>query len=102
SVIVIPGRSRREPLARRLVRVSDGMPTNPQFSIAYVRGEEVVVRGAFSHELVLAHFRPDGPAKVPKVGALTFDDGPWPSSTGRILDELHQLHVRATFFVIGY
>jgi len=33
--------------------------------------------------------------------ALTFDDGPCPGSTDRILDILAQHGVRATFFVIG-
>jgi peptidoglycan-N-acetylglucosamine deacetylase len=102
SVTVVDGHSRREALTRRVTRIRGGMPTDPQFNVAYARGEEIVVRGALSHELVSAHFRPDGPATVRKVVALTFDDGPWPSSTGRILNELRRLHVRATFFVIGY
>jgi peptidoglycan-N-acetylglucosamine deacetylase len=33
--------------------------------------------------------------------ALTFDDGPDPRWTPRILDILHQYHAHATFFVIG-
>jgi peptidoglycan/xylan/chitin deacetylase (PgdA/CDA1 family) len=33
--------------------------------------------------------------------ALTFDDGPLPGSTDRILETLHQVDARATFFVIG-
>jgi peptidoglycan/xylan/chitin deacetylase (PgdA/CDA1 family) len=33
--------------------------------------------------------------------ALTFDDGPDPRSTPRILEELHRLDVRATFFLLG-
>lgn len=33
--------------------------------------------------------------------ALTFDDGPNPSSTNRILDVLAQYNSRATFFVVG-
>lgn len=33
--------------------------------------------------------------------ALTFDDGPHPSQTGRILDILDRYGVRATFFMIG-
>ena len=36
-----------------------------------------------------------------KVIALTFDDGPHPSYTDRILDVLEQEGVKATFFVIG-
>lgn len=33
--------------------------------------------------------------------ALTFDDGPHPAYTVRLLDLLRGLHVRATFFVVG-
>ncbi len=33
--------------------------------------------------------------------ALTFDDGPHPRNTGRILDILKKYDVRATFFIIG-
>ncbi|MCX5799962.1 MAG: polysaccharide deacetylase family protein [Candidatus Eisenbacteria bacterium] len=36
-----------------------------------------------------------------KVVALTFDDGPSPVWTPRILDELKALNVKATFFVLG-
>jgi chitin deacetylase len=36
-----------------------------------------------------------------KVVALTFDDGPTPSGTSQILKVLNQMHVKATFFVIG-
>lgn len=33
--------------------------------------------------------------------ALTFDDGPTPTVTNRILDTLEKYHVKATFFVVG-
>jgi peptidoglycan-N-acetylglucosamine deacetylase len=42
-------------------------------------------------------------ADAPRAGravALTFDDGPGPQ-TAAIVDELRQLHARATFFVVG-
>jgi peptidoglycan/xylan/chitin deacetylase (PgdA/CDA1 family) len=38
---------------------------------------------------------------APKEVVLTFDDGPWPVTTERILDALRQECVRATFFLIG-
>jgi peptidoglycan/xylan/chitin deacetylase (PgdA/CDA1 family) len=41
-----------------------------------------------------------GPRKSGRVG-LTFDDGPHPKHTPRVLDVLNQYGVRATFFVIG-
>jgi peptidoglycan/xylan/chitin deacetylase (PgdA/CDA1 family) len=37
----------------------------------------------------------------PKLIALTFDDGPYPVFTPLLLQELHDLHVPATFFLIG-
>lgn len=36
-----------------------------------------------------------------KVLALTFDDGPWPSTTSQILDILQQNQTKATFFFTG-
>lgn len=41
------------------------------------------------------------PRKGERFVALTFDDGPWPGSTARILDTLHSTGTRATFFMIG-
>jgi len=37
---------------------------------------------------------------LPRI-ALTFDDGPWPGATDRVLDILADLDVKAAFFVIG-
>ena len=37
-----------------------------------------------------------------RVVALTFDDGPWPGQTDRILHVLKQYKVRANFFMLGY
>jgi peptidoglycan/xylan/chitin deacetylase (PgdA/CDA1 family) len=45
-------------------------------------------------------FIKSGPAIGSRV-ALTFDDGPTPGVTDRILDELKKRNVRATFFMIG-
>jgi peptidoglycan-N-acetylglucosamine deacetylase len=36
-----------------------------------------------------------------KVAALTFDDGPNPAFTPKLLDILDKYHVKATFFMIG-
>ena len=42
-----------------------------------------------------------GNAKAGKKVALTFDDGPHPIITGRILDILEKYDAKATFFVVG-
>jgi len=36
-----------------------------------------------------------------RIVALTFDDGPNPPYTSKILDVLEQEHVHATFFLVG-
>jgi peptidoglycan-N-acetylglucosamine deacetylase len=36
-----------------------------------------------------------------KLIALTFDDGPWPESTEKILDILKKNKIKATFFMVG-
>jgi peptidoglycan-N-acetylglucosamine deacetylase len=46
------------------------------------------------------HF-PDTLPLAPKEVVLTFDDGPWPATTSRVLDALAHECVRATFFLIG-
>lgn len=41
------------------------------------------------------------PRNGEKVVALTFDDGPWPETTARILAILQEFDAKATFFVTG-
>ena len=44
---------------------------------------------------------PEAEAEMVKYVALTFDDGPSPRCTPRLLDGLQELGARATFFVVG-
>lgn len=69
-----------------------------------------VVRGAESGIVVTSEtVEPPEPAHVLRfsrtggamVVALTFDDGPWPGQTERILDILKKEKVPATFFMLG-
>jgi peptidoglycan/xylan/chitin deacetylase (PgdA/CDA1 family) len=101
-ITAVDGHNRREPLVRRVVRVSGGASSDPQFTVSRTPGEQVIVSGALSHELVAVQFRASGAARVARAVALTFDDGPSPQYTPRILAALTRLRVRATFFVIGY
>ena len=102
-ITVVAGRDRQEGLRREVLPVPVGMPSNPQFVLSRTPGVEVVVRGAVSHELVSARFRPDaGRERVQRAVALTFDDGPSPVYTPRVLAVLRRLHVPATFFTIGF
>jgi peptidoglycan/xylan/chitin deacetylase (PgdA/CDA1 family) len=45
--------------------------------------------------------RLSGPPPGAKIVVLTFDDGPWPGSTQRILEILAENDVKATFFMLG-
>ncbi len=75
----------------------------------------VITRDANAHRLLslglgaridrFLHDRPpplSARAGNPKLVALTFDDGPYPVETPLLLDELADLHVPATFFLIGH
>ncbi|MFA5844257.1 MAG: polysaccharide deacetylase family protein [Coriobacteriia bacterium] len=74
-------------------------------------GTAVVVRGTVSR-LVVATLSAVPPTPMvflrkpidggTKVVALSFDDGPWPGQTERILDVLRRERVHATFFMVGY
>ena len=102
-IAVANGRNRREPFSREIVRAADGIPGEPQFTLARRPGSLLVIRGALSHKLVSVHFRPSGDrVTVPRAVALTFDDGPSPRYTPLVLAILRRLHVPATFFVVGY
>ena len=101
-VAAVDGTDRREKLVRTAVREPGGVLSDPEFSLDRVPGERVIVRGAISHELVSSTFRPTGAPSAERAVALTFDDGPSPVYTPRILTRLARLHVHATFFVIGY
>jgi peptidoglycan/xylan/chitin deacetylase (PgdA/CDA1 family) len=52
------------------------------------------------HSQIFGRTLTQGPANQ-RVVALTYDDGPNPPYTGRILDVLEQEHVHATFFLVG-
>jgi peptidoglycan/xylan/chitin deacetylase (PgdA/CDA1 family) len=58
------------------------------------RAEETAEKGLYAQALWRGN-----PAQ--KVVALTFDDGPKPEWTPRLLETLRKLNVRATFFLVG-
>lgn len=60
-------------------------------------------KGLLNASLPRERFLTRGPTSVgttPRM-ALTFDDGPHPDHTQRLLDDLARFQLRATFFVIG-
>ena len=102
-IALVSGRNRRERLVREVLPVRGGIPPNPQGWVSRTAGVKIVTRGAISHKLVSTRYRPtDGPSRRSRAVALTFDDGPSPTYTPQVLDILRRMHVRATFFVIGF
>jgi peptidoglycan/xylan/chitin deacetylase (PgdA/CDA1 family) len=99
----VEGRDRVERLEHERSPVPGGISGNPQGRLLRTPGDEIVVRGAVSHEILARRFQSTGgPVRVERAVALTFDDGPSPVDTPRVLDILHRLHARATFFVVGF
>jgi peptidoglycan/xylan/chitin deacetylase (PgdA/CDA1 family) len=98
---LVPGPDRTEPVTTRRVPVPGGLPANPEYTLGRVPGEQVTVTGRISGKVASSAFHATGPAIAPQAVALTFDDGPWPGQTRRILAILRRLHAPATFFVIG-
>jgi peptidoglycan/xylan/chitin deacetylase (PgdA/CDA1 family) len=73
-------------------------------SADYARGvqdSEEGLRALTSSGRCLAHGERGGDTAGDRVIALTFDDGPNPPWTGRILDVLERYGVPATFFCVG-
>jgi peptidoglycan/xylan/chitin deacetylase (PgdA/CDA1 family) len=101
-VELVSGVDRVEPVTVDTLRVSAGTLPNPQAHLGTVGGEQIITRGTLSGKLVSSAFRPRGNAAIPPAVALTFDDGPSPRYTLRILRILRQHRVTATFFVVGY
>jgi peptidoglycan/xylan/chitin deacetylase (PgdA/CDA1 family) len=101
SVQVVNGVDRTEG-TRRVVTLLKGLrPGNPQFALGTSKVQEINVEGRISGKVVSVRFRSVGKVKRPPAVALTFDDGPWPGSTRKILKILERMHVKATFFLIG-
>jgi peptidoglycan-N-acetylglucosamine deacetylase len=73
---------------------------HPVTSGAIVAATGAALRGAFSHSSPLFGKTLSEGSRARPWAALTFDDGPGPS-TSHILDVLAQEGVRATFFVLG-
>ena len=64
------------------------------YKVRAYRNSEVY--GTFSMESFVFSVNPNKP-----MVALTYDDGPYPPATNRILDTLEKHGARATFFVVG-
>jgi peptidoglycan/xylan/chitin deacetylase (PgdA/CDA1 family) len=102
AVTVVDGSDRTESTKRVVTRLPGLRPGNPQYSLSRARIDRVEIVGRISGIVVSTAYRPVGRVQTPRAVALTFDDGPWPTTTRAILHVLKRMHVKATFFVIGY
>jgi peptidoglycan/xylan/chitin deacetylase (PgdA/CDA1 family) len=101
AVTVQPGKNHTEGILSKAVRIAGGEVQNPQFTLGRAPGVQVIRTGKISGKFVSSVFRPTGSIKPPKAVALTFDDGPYPTNTLKVLRVLKRYRVKATFFVIG-
>ena len=106
-IIRIPALSKREAEAPYAQESSDPQRAFPWET--HPAGEKPDALGGFAMVNVVAGDKQHGLSVVQLVRgdenrkeiALTFDDGPHPPFTERLLDLLKQLDVKATFFVVG-
>ena len=76
--------------------------SNPMFTLDTTKAVRITTVGRISGTAVSVRYRPVGHVHRPPQVALTFDDGPWPSGTRRVLSVLERMKVPATFFMVGY
>ena len=100
-VSVVDGKDQTEGTRKETHSVKGFHPLDPQRSLSTYPVKEVRVVGRASGSVLSVDYRPVGKPKVPREVALTFDDGPWPNQTRKVLSILRHHHVRATFFMIG-
>jgi ribosomal 50S subunit-recycling heat shock protein len=97
---VVNGRDRTEPTVRR-VRDIGRRVGDPERTLDVYRTQQVTILGARSGIVASRVERSLGHGVAPRAVALTFDDGPWPGDTLRVLRVLRRFHVHATFFMVG-
>jgi peptidoglycan/xylan/chitin deacetylase (PgdA/CDA1 family) len=101
AITVHPGSDRVEPLDHLELRFGPDEPHDPQFSLETGAGLQTLTAGAISGRAATATFEQAGAVRTPNAVALTFDDGPWPDSTAKVLGILSKAKVKATFFLVG-
>jgi peptidoglycan/xylan/chitin deacetylase (PgdA/CDA1 family) len=79
-----------------MTALAEPCPGNPEA----LGTERVLTVGPSIQQVGLKQF-PQTLPLAPKEVVLTFDDGPWPGTTPRVLDALKRECVRATFFLLG-
>jgi peptidoglycan/xylan/chitin deacetylase (PgdA/CDA1 family) len=102
AIAVVDGVDRTEGTRRTVKRLSGRHLGNPERTLRRFRIRRVTVEGKVSGEIVWQRDVPVGRGLAHGEVALTFDDGPWPVQTRRVIQILRRFHVQATFFMVGY
>jgi len=102
AITVVDGTDETEGTRRETERLAGRSPGNPQYTLATSKVMQITTVGRLSGKVVSVRYRTLGKAQAPPAVALTFDDGPWPDTTLRVLQILERMHVKATFFMVGY
>jgi peptidoglycan/xylan/chitin deacetylase (PgdA/CDA1 family) len=83
-----------------MVATADGAESCPGNNDALGTARALAVDAATNPRVGRKHF-PQTLPLAPKEVVLTFDDGPFPGTSGRVLDALRHECVKATFFLLG-
>jgi peptidoglycan/xylan/chitin deacetylase (PgdA/CDA1 family) len=102
TISVRDGEDRVEGTLQRVERLPGRQVGNPMYTLAIAKTNKVTTFGQISGKVVSVRFETEGKPKYPPAVALTFDDGPWPKDTLRVLRILRDRRVPATFFMVGY
>jgi peptidoglycan/xylan/chitin deacetylase (PgdA/CDA1 family) len=102
AIHVIDQHDRIEGARRVVVDIDQPQVANPERTLTRYPIREITTEGRISGDVVSVREIPRGHGETPRAVALTFDDGPWPVHTERVLSILHRFHVKATFFMVGY
>lgn len=102
AIVVVPGTDRTEGTERLVEQLPGRQLLNPMRTLATSRMQRVTTVGRVSGIVTDVRYRPIGNAQEPPAVALTFDDGPWPNGTVRVLRILRRMDAEATFFMVGY
>ena len=101
-ITVVNGTDTTEGTRRVVTELEGSQPGNPQRTLGTSTVLRITFEGRISGKVASVEYRPIGQVSEPPQVALTFDDGPWPDSTRKVLNVLERMHVKATFFMIGY
>jgi peptidoglycan/xylan/chitin deacetylase (PgdA/CDA1 family) len=102
SILVKDGADRIEGTRRIVERLPGRHLGNPELTLRRFRIHRITIEGSISGDEVSTRDVPVGRGISHGEVALTFDDGPWPTQTKHVVDILERLHVRASFFMVGY